>query len=124
MRKSRSISSSFIKTGVLLLAFAAMNCVGAFATLGDGSGKKSVDLVHKSLLSKPVQISGPRYSLSSNYNFRGNQVVNPNRPEQYIKLSPSTTIKQGSTTYVIPLQNNKVLNKVRFNPNSATAARY
>ena len=98
---------------VILLAVSAIT---AFATLGDGKVKTSK--AKKSLLSsRDVTVSN--FSLKSGYTFRGSQVINT-QAERYINLNTVVTYQKGNTTYILPLKKKVLLDKVTFNPNSAT----
>jgi ABC-type uncharacterized transport system ATPase subunit len=98
---------------VLLLAGIA---VGSFATLGDGSGKKS----SRKLLTGKVSARPGSFSLRSGYNYRGTQVINL-QENHYINLNSVVTYQQGHTTYTVPVKKKVLLNnKLTFNPNAAT----
>jgi hypothetical protein len=81
---------------VVLLGIPAL---GAFATLGDGKEKspKNYSLLTNKNLSA-------RFSLRSNYNYRGSEVINLNRENKYIDLNTVLTYQKGNTTYVVPLK--------------------
>ena len=98
---------------ILLLAISAAT---AFATLGDG--KSTTIKPKKSLLSNKNSING-NFSLKSGYTFRGSQVINTQN-ERYINLNTVVTYQKGNTTYILPLKKKVMLDKVTFNPNSAT----
>jgi hypothetical protein len=82
---------------VLLLAISA---VSAFAILGD----KGKTPRNRSFLSNQHYSSPGNFSLKSNYNFRGSQVINPLRSTQYINLNTVLTYQKGNTTYIVPLK--------------------
>ena len=82
---------------VLLLAISA---VSAFAILGD----KGKTPRNRSFLSSQNYSSPGNFSLKSNYNFRGSQVINPSRSTQYINLNTVLTYQKGNTTYIVPLK--------------------
>ena len=102
---------------VILLLLAGI-AVGSFATLGDGSGKKS----SRKLLTGKASARPGSFSLRSGYNYRGNQVINFNNDNShYINLNTIVTYQQGHTTYTMPVKKKVLLNnKVTFNPNAAT----
>src|SRR5689334_23162885 len=83
---------------VLLLAVVA---VSAFAVLGD----KGKTPKNRSLLSNEnFTILRGSFSLKSNYNFRGSQVMNPAAKNEYINLNTVVTYQKGNTTYIVPLK--------------------
>jgi hypothetical protein len=100
---------------ILTLILVGSFAMGAFATLGDGTGKKSTNkLLTGKTLNKPHS-----FSLRSGYNFRGSQVIN--QENRYVNLNTVVTYQQGHTTYTIPLKKKVVLNnKIVFNPNAAS----
>ena len=101
-------------TVILLLALSAAT---AFATLGDG--KSGTIKPKKSLLSGKTIGSTGNFSLKSGYTFRGSQVINM-QSERYINFNTVVTYQKGHTTYILPLKKKVMLDKITFNPNSAT----
>lgn len=100
---------------ILTLVLVGGFTIGAFATLGDGAGKKNSN----KLLTGKTSIKSRSFSLRSGYNFRGSQVIN--QENRYVNLNTVVTYQQGHTTYTVPLKKKVVLNnKVTFNPNAAT----
>ena len=89
---------------VLLLAVSA---VSAFAILGD-KGKSPRN--QSSLSNKNFTVVRGSFSLKSNYNFRGNQIMNPARSAEYINLNTVLTYQKGNTTYVVPLKKKIFIN--------------
>jgi len=85
-------------TVVFLLAVSA---VSAFAILGD-KGKNPKN--HSFLSGQNYAVSPGSFSLKSNYNYRGNQVINSQRSTQYITLNTVLTYQKGNTTYIVPLK--------------------
>jgi hypothetical protein len=84
-------------TAVLLLAVSA---VSAFAILGD---KGKTPRNHSFLSNQNFNVPGS-FSLRSNYNFIGRQVINTQRSAQYINLKTVLTYQKGNTTYIVPLK--------------------
>jgi hypothetical protein len=83
---------------VLLLAVFA---ISAFAVLGD----KGKTPKNRSLLSNEnFTLVRGSFSLKSNYNFRGSQIMNPTEKNQYIDLNTVVTYQKGNTTYIVPLK--------------------
>lgn len=96
----------------------AITAFGAFATLGDGSIKKSKST--KFLLSVKTSVKPGFFSLQSGYSFRGSQVINTEE-NRYINLNTLATYQQGHTTYIMPMKKKVALNgKITFNPNAST----
>ena len=79
----------------------AASAVSAFAILGD-KGKTSRN---RSLLTdKNFTIAPGSFSLKSNYNFRGDHVINIQKSTPYINLNTVMTYQKGNTTYIVPLK--------------------
>jgi hypothetical protein len=92
-----------IATAVLLTASLA-----AFATLGDG-GKKN------SLNKRDANVNSRNFSIRSNYNYRANNLFN--QPQKnFIMVNTVVTYQKGNATYVMPLKKKVLLDKVKFNP--------
>ncbi|MGC4039175.1 MAG: hypothetical protein QM764_24665 [Chitinophagaceae bacterium] len=102
----------FTKKKVAIIAVLSFFGIGAFATLGDGSAKKSKD---KNILSdKTVIIKHGTFSLKSGYNFRGTNVINPIKQEIYINLNTVATYERGNRTYILPIKSKVLLNNVKI----------
>ena len=87
------------RTSVIFLL--AVSAVSAFAVLGD----RGRDSKNRSTLSNQnFTISPGNFSLRSNYNFRGSQVMNPARSNEYINLNTVLTYQKGNATYIVPLK--------------------
>jgi len=79
----------------------AVSAVSSFAILGD-KGKSSRN---RSLLAdQNFTITPGNFSLKSNYNFRGNHVINTEKSTPYINLNTVLTYQKGNTTYIVPLK--------------------
>jgi hypothetical protein len=84
--------------GVLSLAAIA---ISAYAILGDkGKTSKSRSL----LTSQNFSVSPGSFSLKSNYDFRGNHIINTDKSEAYISLNTVITYKKGNSTLIVPLK--------------------
>jgi hypothetical protein len=79
----------------------AVSAVSAFAVLGD-KGRNSKN--RSSLSNQNFSISPGNFSLKSNYNFRGSQIINPAKSEEYINLNTVLTYQKGNATYIVPLK--------------------
>jgi hypothetical protein len=79
----------------------AVCAISAFAVLGD----KGKTPKNRSLLSNEnFTVVRGSFSLKSNYNFRGSQVINPVQKNEYINLNTVVTYQRGNTTYIVPLK--------------------
>jgi hypothetical protein len=94
---------------LMLLSFFA---IGAFATLGDGSSKKSKTT--NILSDRTVTIKHGGFSLKSGYNYRGNNVINPVKQDVYINLNTVATYQKGNRTYILPIKSKVLLNNVKI----------
>lgn len=84
---------------VFLLAASA---ISAFAILGD---KGKTPKTNRSFLSNEnFAVNPTSFSLKSNYNFRGSQIINPAITTEYINLNTVITYQKGNTTYIVPLK--------------------
>lgn len=90
-----------------------ITAVAAFATLGDGKLKSSAT-PKKSLLSNKATVTPGAFSLKSGYTYRGNQVINPNAEQKYVRLNTVVTLQKGNITYTVPLKKNVILDKVKI----------
>jgi hypothetical protein len=105
--KFKCLLKKKIATAVLITA-----SVAAFATIGDGGGKKG----QKSTYSSKFSYSAKNFSLRSGYNYKGNNILNTQNTPKFIVLNTPVTYQKGSTTYVMPLKKKVILDKVNFNP--------
>lgn len=96
-----------IATAVLVTASLA-----AFATLGDGGGKKGLN----NFTSKNFTLSSKNFSLRSGYNYRSNNLFTLSTPQKFIMLNTVITYQKGNSTYVLPLRKKVLLDKVKFTP--------
>ena len=88
----------------------------AFATLGDGGGKKSNYHGGKLLSYAPIY-NYKTFSLKTGYNYRGKSVISQPKVEgKYIMLNRDVTYQKGNTTYILPLKKKLFLDKIKFNP--------
>jgi hypothetical protein len=100
----------FLGRKMLVIALIATSTIAGFAALGDGTSKNTSDRPLRSLLTNKSQTNS--FSLRSNYNFRGNQVINTST-QKYISLNMVLTYQKGNMTYVLPLKK-KVLENVKL----------
>jgi hypothetical protein len=106
--KIKCLLKKKIATAVLITA-----SVAAFATIGDGGGKKGQT---KSTYSSKFSYSAKNFSLRSEYNYKGNNILNSQSAPKFIVLNTTITYQKGNTTYVMPLKKKVILDKVNFNP--------
>ena len=109
----RTILMQVVRRKAITVALLSFFAAGAFATLGDGSSKKSKN---KNILSdKSVLINhGGNFSLKSGYKYRGSNVINPERQDVYINLNTVTTYQKGNRTYIVPIKSKVLLGNVKF----------
>ena len=101
------------KLATLLLIGASL---AAFATLGDGSGKRSV-LHSKTLLTTKVPHNYKSFSLKTGYNYRGKNILSSVKTEgKYIQLNNAVSYQKGNATYNMPMKKKILLDKIKFNP--------
>jgi len=98
------------KLAVLLLL--SLFTVGAFATLGDGSSKKTKK--SNILSDRTITIKHGGFSLKSGYNYRGSNVINPVKQDVYINLNTVATYQRGNRTYILPIKSKVLLNNVKI----------
>ena len=85
--------------------------VGAFATLGDGSSKKSKS---KNILSeRTVAITHGSFSLRSGYNYRGNNVINLKKEDTYININAVATFQKSNRTYIVPVKSKVLISNLK-----------
>jgi len=85
--------------------------VAAFATLGDGGGKKG----GSSISGTGKMPASKGFSLHSNFNYRGSHLFSTNQPK-YITLNTTVTYQKGNATYIVPLKKKVLIDKIKFNP--------
>lgn len=100
------------------LATAALIAVSAcaFATLGDGGGKKNVNQNIR-MLSYAPSYNYKSFSLKTGYNYRGKTIINQSKNTgKYIFLNKDVTYQKGNTSYILPMKKKLFLDKIKFNP--------
>jgi hypothetical protein len=85
--------------------------VVTFAALGDDGGKKN--LKSPSVADK---LGSKTFSLRSNYNYRGDNLLTFRQSSRFIVLNTVVTYQKGNATYILPLKKKVLLDKVVFNP--------
>jgi hypothetical protein len=85
-----------------VVSLLAISAVSSFAILGDKG--KTPRTQNRSFLSNQNFTIPGNFSLKTNYNFRGSQIINLARPTQYINLNTVLTYQKGNTTYIVPLK--------------------
>jgi hypothetical protein len=101
-----------IATVVLITASLA-----AFATLGDESSKESVKKDHQKSLLKTNNrtFSNKSFSLKTQFNYRGNNILNGSSNKNFIMMNTVVTYQKGNATYILPLKKKIILDKISFN---------
>jgi len=100
MSINQSTILKIVRRAAVALSLAAC-AISAFAVLGD----KGKTPRNRSLLSnESFAVLRGSFSLKSNYNFRGSQVMDPNQKNEYISLNTVVTYQKGNTTYIVPLK--------------------
>lgn len=90
--------------------------LATFAALGDGK-KDDSKRTQKSLLSNKINpYNFKSFSLKSRYNYRGSNVLNMSRKDNFITLNTVATYQKGNITYIMPLKKKVLLDKIKFNP--------
>lgn len=100
MSINQSTMLRIVRRGVAVFLLAA-SAISSFAILGDkGRSPKSRSF----LTSQHSVVVLGCFSLKSNYNFRGSQILNPANTSEYIDLNTTITYQKGKTTYILPLK--------------------
>ena len=110
-----NLTASIIKRSLrkkIATAVLAMASLAAFATLGDGGGKK--DARFKS--TESFSLNSKNFSLRSGYNYRSNNLLSLPSPKKFIMLNTVATYEKGNATYVLPIKKKVLLEKIKFNP--------
>jgi hypothetical protein len=94
-------------TAVLVTASLA-----AFATLGDGGGKKGEKFENAA----PFAFNSKNFSLRTGYNYKSNNLLSLPSQKQFIILNTVATYEKGNATYVLPIKKKVLLEKIKFNP--------
>ena len=72
--------------------------VAAFATLGDGKGKRN------SLLNSKPTITPGKFTLRSGYQYRGSQIINQQNQNNTFTRNSLVTYQKGNMTYILPVK--------------------
>ncbi len=114
MNNSQTILKGIPKKN-FITAFFIIGSLAAFATLGDGNGKKTN--YSKSLLTYKPTYNYKYFTLKSGYNYRGSNIFSFKSSEgNYITLNKVITYQKGNITYILPLKRKVLLDKIKFNP--------
>jgi hypothetical protein len=100
-----------IKSAIIILM--AVSTFGAFATLGDG--KKKPASKTKPILSyqKTFPLKGS-FTLKTGYNYKANQLSSAQTKVSVINLNTVVSYQRGNATYMVPVKNKALLDKVKF----------
>jgi hypothetical protein len=91
------------------------SAIGSFAALGDGKIKGTEK--GKTLNSAKKGYANTNFSLKSNYQYRGSQILNEHNEESFIMLNTNITLQKGNTTYIMPLKKKVIFENVKFSLN-------
>jgi hypothetical protein len=83
--------------------------IAAFATLGDGGGKKGTRSVNS-------EFSTKTFSLRTPYNYKSNNLFSTSTSQKFIMLNTVVTYQKGNATYILPLKRKVLLDKIKINP--------
>ncbi len=115
MRTSPQIFRSRLRRKLATI-FLITASVGAFATLGDGGGKKKLNTKQNILTHKP-SYNYKYFSLKTGYDYRGSMVFSKSKPQsKFIMMNTVVTYQKGNTTYILPMKKRLLLDKIKFNP--------
>jgi hypothetical protein len=96
------------KTAVVVLLVGSAVCSFAIKPiLGDDRGKNA----NRSLLQNNQTSIPSHFTLKSDYNYRGRQIMNDNKQRAYINLNTTVTYQKGKTTYIVPLKKKVYINQ-------------
>jgi hypothetical protein len=86
-------------TRKLTTLFLVVLSFAAFATLGDGRGKKKSSLLN----SKPTITPG-KFTLKSGYQYRGSQIISQKKDNNSFTRNSLVTYQKGNMTYILPVK--------------------
>lgn len=110
MSINQSTILNVLRRKTALVALLAGSAVCSFAIkpiLGDGHDKNS----NRSLLQNNQSSVPSRFTLKSNYNYRGKQIMSDNKQQAYINVNTTVTYQKGKTTYIVPLKKKVYINQ-------------
>ncbi len=111
MTRNKTIQMHTVRRKTVTILMFSFLTVGAFATLGDGSSKKSKS---KNILSdRTVSISHGSFSLKSGYNYRGTNVINLKKEDTYINLNTVTTYQKNNRAYILPVKSKVLISNLK-----------
>lgn len=97
--KLNKIFDGHLGKKVAISAMIIATAFAAYASLGDGKSKgKKV-----SLLNNTSAVTPGKFSLKSGYQYRGSQVINQQKSENFLTLNSIVTYQKGNLTYILPL---------------------
>jgi len=109
MSINQSTILSILRRKTALVVLLAGSAVCSFAIkpiLGDDKGKNA----SRSLLQTNQTIPS-RFTLKSDYNYRGRQIMNNDKQQAYINLNTTVTYQKGKTTYIVSLKKKVYINQ-------------
>lgn len=96
-----------IATAVLITA-----SVAAFATLGDGGGRRAKQNTGSVL----IPYTAKNFSLRSNYNYKSNSLFSEPEKRNFIMLNKVITYQKGNAAFVLPLKKLPLMGRIKFSP--------
>ena len=111
MNLTSKISKRIIKRKIATAVLISLS-VAAFATLGDGGGKKAKNNGGSVL----VPYSAKNFSLRSNYNYKSNNLFSGSEKKNFILLNKVITYQKGNASIVMPLKKLPLMGKIKFAP--------
>jgi len=115
MLHSTTISNA--RRAALIVAVLCASSIVAFASMGGGGDKKKKSAP---LLSTPAAASVclkptlSTFSLKSSFNYRGSQLLNPEKKsESFVMYNSVITYKNGNTIHILPYKHKVILQKFK-----------
>jgi len=93
-----------------VLSLITATAFAAFASLGDGKSKG----MKTSLLNNKATVTPGKFSLKSGYQYRGSQVINQQKAENFVTLNSVVTYQKGNLTYILPLHTTVNTHKIKL----------
>jgi hypothetical protein len=91
---------------ILITAFA----IAAVASLGDNHLKNK----KASLLNNKSIVTPGKFSLKSGYQYRGSQIINQQKSNDFVTFNSIVTYQKGNLTYILPLKTMVKTQKVKI----------
>jgi hypothetical protein len=99
MKLNRNIINFLGKKATVFVLITA-TAIAAFASLGDNHLKNK----KASLLNNKSMVTPGKFSLKSGYQYRGSQIINQQKSNNFVTLNSIVTYQKGNLTYILPLK--------------------